>query len=252
MPDGEDAIDLAEALLDRSRLTAAPRRVSGYLDVSPADAPRPTGLSGAVNSSAAFAATYQRLWQPALLRMSGAGGTDVRDAQSELVRNLARSRPHRMLDVGCGPGLHTVDLATNLAAGGLAVGVDPAEAMVRRAASRNAGEGIAYVRGDVAALPFADDTFDLVVSIGSLCVVEKPYRVVREMVRVTAPGGRIAVFASLRTGWTVHVKPRTIRRLTGFHMFTYRELTEWLRADGLTDIERAVQGQAQIVTARKP
>jgi SAM-dependent methyltransferase len=94
------------------------------------------------------------------------------------------SRPLRILDAGCGTG----GLLANVRADGWKVGIEIAAEGVRLARSR----GIALVRGSVSALPFADSSFDAVVSIDVLCHSEVEERqAVEETARVLRPGGML-------------------------------------------------------------
>jgi SAM-dependent methyltransferase len=97
----------------------------------------------------------------------------------------------RCLDVGCGPGLATVDLARR----GLlvdAVDLVPAQLQTvrRRAASAGVEARVITRTGDIHALDFADATFDLVFVVGVLEWLEQPTQALREIARVLKPGGR--------------------------------------------------------------
>src|SRR5262245_36630479 len=73
----------------------------------------------------------------------------------------------RVLDLGCGTGFPTLELAERLGAAARVVGVDPWAAAIGRAHAKRENWSVAnadLVRGDGARLPFADGTFDLVVS----------------------------------------------------------------------------------------
>jgi SAM-dependent methyltransferase len=100
-----------------------------------------------------------------------------------------------LLDVGCGPGTISVDLA-DLVAPGEVVGLD-AEARVldearALAAERGAGN-TRFVVGDAYALPFPDGTFDVVHAHQVLQHLTDPVAALREMRRVAGPGGLVAV-----------------------------------------------------------
>jgi SAM-dependent methyltransferase len=105
-----------------------------------------------------------------------------RDAFFPLVPRPGR----RTLEVGCGEGRVTRDLA---ARGHRVVGLDCSPALLRHAVAADAGG--CYVRADGAALPFADAAFDLVVAYNSLMDVEDMPGSVREAARVLDAGGRL-------------------------------------------------------------
>jgi SAM-dependent methyltransferase len=101
----------------------------------------------------------------------------------------------RLLDVGCGPGSITVDLARAVGPGEV-VAVDRAPAAVALAEEAARSAGVANVVtqvADVMALPFEDGAFDVVHAHQVLQHLSDPVAALREMRRVTRPGGVVAV-----------------------------------------------------------
>jgi ubiquinone/menaquinone biosynthesis C-methylase UbiE len=97
------------------------------------------------------------------------------------------------LDVACGPGSVVLAFAARLRR---AVGLDATEAMLdqaRRLAAKAAIANVAWNRGDVYTLPFADGAFDIVSCRFAFHHFEEPARAFAEMVRVTRPGGRVVL-----------------------------------------------------------
>ncbi|MGV1009071.1 MAG: class I SAM-dependent methyltransferase [Dermatophilaceae bacterium] len=100
-----------------------------------------------------------------------------------------------LLDVGCGPGTITVDFARR-ARQGRVVGVDRSQAVLSHAAAaaRQAGVGnVDFVVGDVYALSYPDDTFDVVHAHQLLHHLSDPVAALREMARVCKPTGVVGV-----------------------------------------------------------
>ncbi|WP_199039408.1 methyltransferase domain-containing protein [Glycomyces salinus] len=101
----------------------------------------------------------------------------------------------RILDIGCGPGTITADLAA-IANEGHVTGVDYAPGILDQAAEVAAERGLTNVefeRADVHSLRFEDDAFDVVHAHQVLQHVGDPVQALREMRRVTRPGGVVAV-----------------------------------------------------------
>ncbi|MGW6059749.1 class I SAM-dependent methyltransferase [Streptomyces sp. NPDC055189] len=105
-------------------------------------------------------------------------------------------KPHmRILDIGCGPGTITADLA-ELVPDGHVTGVDHAPGILDRARATAAERGLENVEfavADVHALDYPDDTFCVVHAHQVLQHVGDPVRALSEMRRVCAPGGIVAV-----------------------------------------------------------
>jgi SAM-dependent methyltransferase len=92
----------------------------------------------------------------------------------------------RILDAGCGSGRNMIELARY----GEVTGIELSEASVAAARRRSVGE---ILHGSVDALPFPDDHFDLVVSLDVLEHLDDDRSALREMRRVTRPGGQLLV-----------------------------------------------------------
>ncbi|MBH0191969.1 MAG: class I SAM-dependent methyltransferase [Nitrospira sp.] len=98
----------------------------------------------------------------------------------------------QLLDVACGSG----QLALMAARDGMEVtGVDIASTLVERARARAQAEGlkIRFEEADAEALPFDDASFDVVVSLIGAMFDPRPDHVAKELLRVCAPGGTVAM-----------------------------------------------------------
>ena len=107
----------------------------------------------------------------------------------ELIRFAGVGQGMRALDVGCGPGALTAELAERLGPAGVAA-VDPSEPFAAACRSRVPGADVRVAGGE--ALPFEDDAFDATLSQLVVNFMADPPAGVREMARVTRPGGVVA------------------------------------------------------------
>jgi len=145
----------------------------------------------------------------AMLHSSRRGKLIERD---RLLDGLALRGDEEVLDVGCGRGLLLIGAAKRLPSG-RAVGVDVwsqvdqsdnrRSATLANAEAEGVGERVEVVDGDMRALPFADASFDAVVS--SLAIHNVPdadgrERAIFEIARVLRPGGRVALLDLRATG----------------------------------------------------
>ncbi|GIJ66444.1 demethylmenaquinone methyltransferase [Virgisporangium ochraceum] len=94
----------------------------------------------------------------------------------------------RVLDLAAGTGVSTEELARS---GAYAVGADFSVGMLR--VGRRARPSVPLVAADALALPFADASFDAVTISFGLRNIADPIAALREMARVTRPGGRLLV-----------------------------------------------------------
>jgi SAM-dependent methyltransferase len=98
-----------------------------------------------------------------------------------------------LLDVACGPGLVVCAFAPHVRS---ATGIDVTPAMLERArqlAAEKRLTNVCWQQGDVYSLPWDDASFEIVTTRFSFHHFLDPAKVLREMVRVCAPGGRIVV-----------------------------------------------------------
>ena len=104
---------------------------------------------------------------------------------------------HRVLDVGCGPGMDTIPLAQIVGPSGLVVGIDVDETMLARANERareaGIGDWVEHRLCDASSMPFEDNTFDTEHSERVFSHLLNAEQVLAEMARVAKPGGTIAV-----------------------------------------------------------
>lgn len=111
---------------------------------------------------------------------------------AEFIGRLGLRPEERVLDVACGTGNLAIPAAR---AGARVSGVDIAPALVAQLAARAAAEGLTVDarEGDAEALPYTDGSFDAVVTMFGAMFAAHPERAGAELLRVTRPGGRIAM-----------------------------------------------------------
>jgi ubiquinone/menaquinone biosynthesis C-methylase UbiE len=229
-----------------------PELRDGYLDLLGDERAAGPGAGQQLMESAGLVAIYERLWRPVLGRLlMGAMGPAMRDEQTIAIEMLDLADGDRVLDVACGPGNFTRAFARE--DHGIVVGIDASSAMLARAVHETRAENVAYVRGDASALPFIDGVFDGVCCFAALYLIEDPFAAIDEMVRVLAPGGRLALLTSVNRG----LLPATIsnalsKPLTGVRIFGHDDITDALRRRGLVKIAQRVTGLAQFVSAQRP
>jgi SAM-dependent methyltransferase len=155
-----------------------------------------------------------------------------------------------ILDVGCGPGTITVDLAARVAPGQV-VGVDGADevvALARAAAAADDGAltNLRFAVGDIYTLDFPDAAFDVVHAHQVLQHLADPVAALAEMVRVCRPGGLVAARDGDYDGFTWYPADPVldawldlygrVARANGGEPDGGRRLLAWARAAGCTDI----------------
>lgn len=132
----------------------------------------------------------------ALQRMAEDPGIQqVRRVAREL---LAPAPGQRLLDAGAGTGEAARELAALVAPTGSVVALDLAAVTVRAAQERHDGSAVEYRTGDITALDLPDASFDGVRSERVLQHLPDPDQAIRELIRVTRPGGRVCL---IDTDW---------------------------------------------------
>jgi ubiquinone/menaquinone biosynthesis C-methylase UbiE len=172
---------------------------------------------------------------------------------ADLKRQLLANAHGRVLEIGVGTGLSFLHYPPDVEL----AGVEPSPHMLKRARRRavDLGRKVELVEAPAEQLPFADDSFDTVVSLTVLCTVRDAQRTLGEIRRVLRPGGRFVFLEHVRSddaqlarrqdrwerpwGWIAggcHPNRRTLETIeaAGF------ELTE-LDQEPLTDVPRLVQ-----------
>jgi len=110
---------------------------------------------------------------------------------------LGRLEPgERVLDLGSGAGTDSLVAAQMVGPEGSVTGVDMTTEMLakaRAAAAEMSAANVEFLEGEVEQLPFADATFDVVISNGVIDLIPDKDAVFAEIFRVLAPGGHMQI-----------------------------------------------------------
>lgn len=149
---------------NRADLTKDPARVSGMFDQV---------ASGYDRTNTVLSLGNDRLWRAAMNR-------------------AVNPRPgQRILDLAAGTGVSSVVLAQS---GADVTAADFSPGMIAEGERKHAGiPNLRFVEADAENLPFGDDEFDAVTMSFGLRNVADPRRALRELLRVTKPGGRVVI-----------------------------------------------------------
>jgi ubiquinone/menaquinone biosynthesis C-methylase UbiE len=170
-------------------------------------------------------------------------GRYSRPLARELIAFARLESSARALDVGCGPGSLTAALAELLGAGRVAA-ADPAEQFVGVCAERVPGADVRQAAAEE--LPWEDASFDAALSQLALNFYADPDRGIRELRRVTRPGGVVAActwdyangMEMLRLYWqaAVALDPEAPSQSEAMRMRSEAELREAWESAGLEDV----------------
>jgi len=170
-----------------------------------------------------------------------------RTAENSAGYLLPHLKPHmRVLDVGCGPGTITAGLAGCVPRGHV-TGIDAAPEIIEQAADLTRDHAnIDFATGDVYALDYPDATFCVVHAHQVLQHLSDPVTALREMRRVTKPGGLVAArdadFGamvwypdfSVMDEWLALYQ--RVARANGGEPDAGRRMHAWAREAGLDDV----------------
>jgi len=167
----------------------------------------------------------------------------------------------RILDLACGEGWASRLLADRLGEHGRVIGVDISDGMVRHAQAKSAAfPNLRFLCGSAEHLPLPEGFFSKILCVEAFCYFEQQETVLRELLRLLAPEGRLFLVGCL---YKEH--PRSlalVRRLrVPVHARSMNEYREMLGSLGWADVETEeflgsrptdFHDRALLITARKP
>jgi ubiquinone/menaquinone biosynthesis C-methylase UbiE len=162
-----------------------------------------------------------------------------------------------VLDVGCGTGVMLPSLVEAVGPDGSVTGLDHSAAFLARAHRRLSDAGlegrVRLVHGDALGQPFDDGTFDATHEERVLMHLADPDGAIREMVRVTRPGGRVACAEVFASGATIDNRDRELNDLLGRAIVSQIrnpsmgiELRRRMREAGLEDVTAVAVADAEL------
>lgn len=110
----------------------------------------------------------------------------------EFIDRLNLKHREKLLDVACGTGNTALPAAHK---GAIVTGIDIAPNLIEQARDRAAADGveITFEEGDAEAMPYADASFDTVITMFGAMFAPRPEKTAAELIRVCRPGGRIVM-----------------------------------------------------------
>lgn len=169
------------------------------------------------------------------------GHLDSLDLLLELTRPTSEDT---VLDLACGPGLVACAFARHA---GQVIGMDLTPAMLEQAARRQQEQGLAnlvWQQGDVQALPYADNSFSLVITRYSFHHLLDPQQTLAEMIRVCKPEGRVLVadVALPEEKSRAYDQLELLRDPSHTHALTITEFSKLFLQSGLHECRQASYG----------
>jgi SAM-dependent methyltransferase len=207
---------------------------------------RDQAVTTSASTAAAAGSAYRRFWADVGERFPDLGGAVSTRYYAANERRLFTDHfPHleglRILKTDLwDEARNTRILAWASAQGALAYGVDISEPTLVQARAAFANDSLRSAVSDVRALPFADDSFDAIYSMGTIEHFDETEQAVAEMARVLKPGGRAIIGVPNRHDPFLRPLLATALQATGLYAYGYeksysrRALRQMLERAGLS------------------
>jgi arsenite methyltransferase len=159
----------------------------------------------------------------------------------ELLNHINFGRRLRILDVGCGTGFPTIEIAERACRSCTVIGLDPWEDAIIRAKEKKKSWNIGNVDFEVGiaeAMPFKDHYFDMVVSNNGFNNVKDPLKALQECNRVSRPKSTLLFTANMpdtmhefyavfRSVLEAHKKTKELKALDEHIAYKRKSMLEW-------------------------
>ena len=153
-----------------------------------------------MTDSSFYSLYYDEEWLPRLDKGKKPRGDA--DLIRRLKKQLGRSRPETIVDIGCGNGGHTFELAQTFPKAQIA-GVDPYQPGLEEAVAERSPKDedrIFFLPGTLESLPFEDDSTDVLWCFDAFCHAASPVKALEECHRIMVRGGRLMLASPFCTG----------------------------------------------------
>jgi len=165
-----------------------------------------------------------------------------RHLQQDLLSAVEIDPDEHILDMGCGTGL-TSQYASER--GATVDAIDHSSDQLGAAEMQRSDDEIRFLQADAQTLPYEDDTFDRVISVGAILYFPDPEAAIAEAYRVTRPGGRVLV-AGFHQPQLPSLNPventATLLNSAVYCSYDREEATEMFETAGWDDIDHRITG----------
>ncbi|BCV21648.1 class I SAM-dependent methyltransferase [Moorella sp. Hama-1] len=154
-----------------------------------------------------------------------------------IIKGLNLAPGGTVLDVGCGTGILIPYLLAAVGPAGRVVALDIAESMLKQAQSKGFPANVEFICADVIGIPFPAATFEEVICNSAFPHFPQKLEALKEMARVTKPGGRVIICHTAARETINHLHCSIGGVVAGDQIPSNTEMVTLLAAAGLVNIE---------------